>query len=231
MYEYAPITALGIQTLKSHYYHHKPGPYGLILRTTLRTLQFIFAITTAAIYSIDLTHATSLHARAPSQWIYAETVAALSSITCILHCTVRVTRVWWCVWDGVLVVLWGAQVGVFGGIYFPTRMIREGGVTSDVGRMRAGVWAGVINMVLWVLTVVLGVGWCVRTRRVVRLVGKERRSRFSWTRIWGREKGRGDEEEGCGVLERGLVEVDDGKGIFQKGEDDASGDIKGKDLF
>ncbi|EYE89996.1 uncharacterized protein EURHEDRAFT_431408, partial [Aspergillus ruber CBS 135680] len=147
-------------------YWHNSGPCGLIIRTALRTLQFTFAIITAALYGIDLTHSTATSAPAGSEWIYAEVVAALSAITCIVHCFATVTRVGWCTWDFVLFVLWMAQTGVFGNIYVKKDI--EGDyvqATESLGRMRAGVWIGLVCMALWLATFVLGVGWCCRTRK------------------------------------------------------------------
>ncbi|KAG4428438.1 hypothetical protein IFR05_016076 [Cadophora sp. M221] len=150
-------------------YWHKSGIYGILSRATLRTLQFIFAITIMGIYGPDLTHSTSTHTSANSEWIFAEVAACLSALTCITHCFVTVTRVAWCLWDWVLCVLWMAQVGVFGSIYLKGgKGEKYGGATTSEERMRAGVWIGLVNLVLWLLTAVLGVTWCCRARRFTR---------------------------------------------------------------
>ncbi|PVH84849.1 hypothetical protein DL98DRAFT_484721, partial [Cadophora sp. DSE1049] len=128
----------------------------------MRTLQFIFAVTIIGIYSPDLTHSTSIHTAAPSEWIFVDVAACLSALTCITHCFVTVTRVAWCLWDWALCVLWAAQVGVFAGIYLKGDKVKEEeyvSATSDVRRMRAGVWVGVVNLILWFGTGVLGFAW------------------------------------------------------------------------
>ncbi|KAB8271959.1 hypothetical protein BDV30DRAFT_239928 [Aspergillus minisclerotigenes] len=160
-------------------YWHKGGLCGVISRAVLRTLQFVFAIVIAGLYGVDLAHATEVNARAPSQWVYAEFVAAVTALTCIVHCFVTVTHVAWSAWDFVLFVLWLAQVGTFGSIYISNNVLDEyEKATSSIPRMRAAVWISLVSMVLWFATTVLGIAWCCRTRKVTRRtdqveVGKE----------------------------------------------------------
>lgn len=177
-------------------YWHNAGPCGLITRIALRTLQFILAIIIAALYGIDLAHSTKTSTHAGSEWIYAEVVAALSAITCIVHCFATVTRVGWCTWDFVLFVLWMAQTGVFGNIY--VRADVQGDyvhATGSLGRMSAGVWIGLVCMVLWLGTFVLAVGWCCRTRKVIRRTDQETANK-------------GEENTEAGDAERGYKVID-----------------------
>ncbi|KAJ6006147.1 hypothetical protein N7451_004091 [Penicillium sp. IBT 35674x] len=153
-------------------YWHKGGVYGLMSRATLRTLQFIFAIIVAGLYGVDLAYATKTNNTAPTEWVYAEFVSAVSAITCIVHCFVTVIHVAWSAWDGILFVLWLAQVGVFGTIYSPgVKDKYYENATLSVPRMRAAVWIDLINMLLWFATLVLGIAWCCRTRKVTRRTG------------------------------------------------------------
>jgi hypothetical protein len=149
-------------------YWHKSGLCGVISRATLRTLQFVFAVTVAGLYGVDLAHATKTNNHARAEWIYAEFVAALSSLTCIVHCFVTVTRVAWSAWDGVLIILWVAQVGVFGTVYTSGISMEYSNATLSVPRMRAAVWIDLVNMLLWCATTMLGIAWCIRTRKVTR---------------------------------------------------------------
>lgn len=161
--------------LKIDQYWHNPGPCGLITRAALHTLQFTLAIIIAVLYGIDLSHSTKTSTPAGSEWIYAEVVAALSAITCIVHCFATVTWVGWCTWDFVLFVLWMAQTGLFGNIYVKEDVQEEyRDATGSLGRMRAGIWVGLVCMVLWLGTFVLGVGLCCRTRKVVRRTDKNK---------------------------------------------------------
>ncbi|RAQ55800.1 hypothetical protein AFGD_011225 [Aspergillus flavus] len=150
-------------------YWHKGGLCGVISRAALRTLQFVFAIVIAGLYGVDLAHATEVNARAPSQWVYAEFVAAVTALTCIVHCFITVTHVAWSAWDFVLFVLWLALVGTFGAIYISNNVLDEyEQATSSIPRMRAAVWISLVSMVLWFATTVLGIAWCCRTRKVTR---------------------------------------------------------------
>jgi hypothetical protein len=150
-------------------YWHKGGVCGLISRSALRTLQFVFAITVAALYGVDLAHATKTNSTAPTEWVYAEFVSAVSAITCIVHCFITVVHVAWSACDGILFVFWLAQVGVFGTLYssgVKTKYYEN--ATLSIPRMRAAVWIDLINMILWFATFVLGIAWCCRTRKVTR---------------------------------------------------------------
>ncbi|KAJ5766001.1 uncharacterized protein N7511_003617 [Penicillium nucicola] len=155
-------------TRRIDHYWHKRGLCGVISRAALRTLQFVFAVTVAGLYGVDLAQATKTKTHAYPEWIYAEFVAALSVLTCIFHCFFTVTKVAWSAWDGVLLVLWLAQVGVFGSVYISGNKAEYEDATLSVPRMRAAVWIDLVNMVLWLATTVLGIAWCIRTRKVTR---------------------------------------------------------------
>ncbi|KAE8386201.1 hypothetical protein BDV23DRAFT_187498 [Aspergillus alliaceus] len=155
-------------TRKLDQYWHKPGICGLITRSTLRTLQFTFAVIISALYGVDLANATKTNTHASSEWIYAEFVAAVSALTCIIHCFVTVIHVAWSAWDAVLFVLWLAQVGRLGSIYVSDVQGEYEDATMSITRMRVAVWIGLVNMVLWLGTTVLGVAWCVRTKKATR---------------------------------------------------------------
>jgi hypothetical protein len=215
-------TPLEIKPVEQYWY--RGGIHGLNMRAVLRAIQFIFAIIVAGLYGVDLSHATSINAHARSEWIYAEFVAAVSCMTCLLHCFATVTGVGWCAWDGVLVILWLAQVGVFGTIFYPETSSGYGAATLSVARMRAAVWMCLINMVLWFLTTVLGVGWCIRTRRCVRRTdGESRRFR----RALGCVRNT-DEDSSCEPIQEGLI-ADENAFILEKHplDNKSKGDTEG----
>lgn len=149
-------------------YWHKTGICGIFTRAALRTLQFVLAVTVAALYGVDLAHATKTNTHARSEWVYAEFVAAVAAITCTVHCFVTVVHVAWSTWDGVLFVLWLAQVGVFGSMYVSDQPAGYEEFATSITRMRVAVWINLINMLLWLMTFVLGIAWCIRTRKVTR---------------------------------------------------------------
>ncbi|KAF7587317.1 hypothetical protein BBP40_007402 [Aspergillus hancockii] len=149
-------------------YWHKSGTCGLMTRAALRTFQFVFAVVVAGLYGADLANATKSNSHARAEWVYAEFVAAVSALTCIVHCFVTVIHVAWSAWDAVLFILWLAQVGVFGSAYVSNVQTEDEKVTRSIPRMRAAVWIDLINMLLWFATFVLGIAWCIRTRKVTR---------------------------------------------------------------
>ncbi|CRG84930.1 hypothetical protein PISL3812_02099 [Talaromyces islandicus] len=146
-------------------YRRNSGRRGLIAHTALRTLQFVFAVTVAGLYGVDLANFTKTETHASAQWVYAEFVAAVSTITCIVHCFVTVVYAAWCPLDGVLFVLWLAQVGVFGTIYGTNVDDQYKQSTLSIPRMRAAVWVDLVNMLLWLATTILGITWCIRARK------------------------------------------------------------------
>jgi hypothetical protein len=155
-------------------YWTKGGLTGIFVRAGLRTLQFVLAVIVAGLYGADLGYSTAHHAHGATNWIYAEVVAGLSAITCIIHCLVTIRRVLWCLWDWVLMVLWAAQTGVFGVIYFNHRKnLDNGEVTTSPMRMKIGAWINLINMLLWFATAILGLVWCCSTRRITRRMSIE----------------------------------------------------------
>ncbi|PTU18176.1 hypothetical protein P175DRAFT_0504078 [Aspergillus ochraceoroseus IBT 24754] len=134
-----------------------------------RALQFLFAVVVAALYGIDLAHATKTQAHAEAPWIYAEFLACVSGLTCTIHilatAIVSAPKPAWDLFDAVVFILWLAQVGVFGTIYCaPLTAIppEYETATLSISRMRAGVWISLVNMLLWLLTTVLGVAGCIR---------------------------------------------------------------------
>ena len=78
------------------------GLPGALARLTLRFFQFLFAIVVIALYGIDLHHGAQAHAPTDGKWAFAEVVAVLSAVTCLVY-GVPVVKSWWGFgWDWVL---------------------------------------------------------------------------------------------------------------------------------
>lgn len=131
----------------------------------LRALQLIFASVVAGLYGIDLAHFTNINAHADAEWVYAEFVATVSAITCLIFSLKASIHVVWSVLDATIFVLWLAQVGVFGSIFYPTVRSGYAESTLSVSRMRAAVWIDLANLVLWLLTAVLRIAWFIQARK------------------------------------------------------------------
>ena len=128
---------------------------------------------------MDLHNAISSHAQAPTPWVYAEVVACLSILTCAVHTFSMVKHAAWGIWDFVLFILWVALFGVFGSIYIGGRNTNFENATSALSRMKAAVWIDLVNMILWLASIVQGIAWfCVKgrkTRRTDERLGDEER--------------------------------------------------------
>jgi hypothetical protein len=104
-------------TTSSNLYRHLSAVYRfLTVSHVLRALQLIFAIIVAGLYGVDLAHFTEIHAHADAEWIYAEFVATVSVLTCLIFSFMSSIHVAWSILDAAIFVLWLAQVGVFGSI-------------------------------------------------------------------------------------------------------------------
>lgn len=56
-----------------------------ILRLVARIFQFVLAITVAALYGTRVDAERKAHHSIPPQWLFAEVVAGLSALTCIIY--------------------------------------------------------------------------------------------------------------------------------------------------
>lgn len=166
----------------------------------LRALQLIFAVVVAGLYGVDLAHFTKIHAHADAEWIYAEFIAAVSAISSLIFSFMTSIHVAWSVLDATIFVLWLAQVGVFGSIFYPKVRPEYVGSTLSVARMRAAVWIDLINMLLWLLTAVLRIAWCINAQKHSR---RDKKSREDYTPFLGLLRRRtgshrySDQEYGC----------------------------------
>ncbi|PWY93046.1 hypothetical protein BO94DRAFT_428907, partial [Aspergillus sclerotioniger CBS 115572] len=116
----------------------------------LRTAQLLLSTITAILYGIDLAHASNSNTHAEASWIYAEFVAVVSALTCIVHLFLPGGHPAWATFDGAILVLWVALVGAFGSLYLPVRAgVEDVDFTSSVTRMKVAVWVDIIGMVLW----------------------------------------------------------------------------------
>ncbi|KAF2223957.1 hypothetical protein BDZ85DRAFT_260105 [Elsinoe ampelina] len=129
------------------------GVLGGLIRFVLRSLQFIFAITVAGLYGVDLDAARKAGVGADGKWVFAEVVAGLAAVTCIIYAIPFVKSFWFFGWDFALFILWTALFGTFGRIYIPANPSPEQGGQK---RMKNAVWIDLINMLLWFVTACYG---------------------------------------------------------------------------
>ncbi|KAK6441215.1 hypothetical protein LTR95_002544 [Oleoguttula sp. CCFEE 5521] len=125
------------------------GVFGALIRLILRFFQFIFAITVAGLYGVDLHAAKQAGAYTDGKWVFAEVLAGLSAVTVLVYGIPFFKSYWAFGWDWVLFILWTALFGIFGKIYIPAHPTpKQGGII----RMKHAVWIDLINMLLWLVT-------------------------------------------------------------------------------
>ncbi|KAF2485107.1 hypothetical protein BDY17DRAFT_321975 [Neohortaea acidophila] len=135
------------------------GITGALLRLVLRLFQFVLALTVAGLYGIDLHHAhewdqqhpPSQQVGADPKWVYAEVVAGLSAVACIVYGLPFFKSYWAFAWDWVLFILWTALFGVFGRIYITAHPTPK---QAGIIRMKHAVWVDLASMILWFITAI-----------------------------------------------------------------------------
>lgn len=76
-----------------------PHGFGSLVRLILRFFQFIFALTVAGLYGVDLHAAHQAHVYTDGRWVFAEVCAGLSAASVFVYLThLR----WLVVWDAFL---------------------------------------------------------------------------------------------------------------------------------
>ncbi|KAK5109851.1 hypothetical protein LTR62_006458 [Meristemomyces frigidus] len=130
---------------------HSGGLIGALIRLTLRFFQFILAITVAGLYGVDLHHASQQHKYTDGKWVFAEVVAGLAAVTCLVYAVPFFKSYWAFGWDWCLFALWTALFGLFGKIYIPAHPTPK---QAGQHRMKNAVWVDLVNMLLWLVTAV-----------------------------------------------------------------------------
>jgi H+/Cl- antiporter ClcA len=124
-----------------------------ILNLVLRFLQFVFAIAVIGLYAQDLNKAHKEAKYTDSKWAYAVAVASLSAFTALVYMIPKLKFWYACGWDTILFVLWAAVFGIFGKLYIHANAQGDGGIK----RMKSAVWVDLVNLLLWLVTAVMGV--------------------------------------------------------------------------
>ncbi|EAW12741.1 MARVEL domain-containing protein [Aspergillus clavatus NRRL 1] len=138
------------------------NPLKPLLETLLRFIQFAFGLAVIGLYAQDL------HGRHPPAWVYAVVTGFLACATALIYLVLpfvmkgRVPLAQRAglhlplfVWEAVMCVLWLTLFGIFGKMYIGVYTEGDG-----VKRMRHAVWVDLVNLGLWVGTMVwAGMRW------------------------------------------------------------------------
>ncbi|KAI1146551.1 hypothetical protein F4825DRAFT_456361 [Nemania diffusa] len=131
------------------------GGHGLIIRTAFRTSQFLFAIIAAGLYGADLSFFSRAQQDAPSTWIFAEVLVVFTVLVAAAHCFLTIRHLMWSLLDAVLVIMWLAVAALAGQAAFGGRNTElASGITVQDTHIMAAFWVDLINMLLWLATLV-----------------------------------------------------------------------------
>ncbi|MCJ1372114.1 hypothetical protein MMC20_003335 [Loxospora ochrophaea] len=128
------------------------GLITVIVNLTLRFFQLVLALTVAGLYGVDLNNARKHGVYADSKWVYAEVVAGFASLTALIYMVPFVKSYVAFGWDLILFIMWIALFGIFGKMYIHAKPQEDAGIQ----RMKNAVWVDLVNMLLWLVTAVMG---------------------------------------------------------------------------
>lgn len=123
-----------------------------ILRIVLRLFQFVMGITVIAMYAVDLDRARKAGAYTDTKWVWAVVCGSLGSFVSLVFMMPFAKAWFFFVVDFVVFVCFLAAFGIFGKMYIGEDA--EG--NKGVQRMKNGVWVLLTNVVLWLITAVVG---------------------------------------------------------------------------
>ena len=83
-------------------YSSSGGVLGALIRVVIRFFQFVLALTVAGLYGVDLHAAHKAHVGADGKWVFAEIMAGLSAVTCIIYGIPFLKSYWFWAWDLIL---------------------------------------------------------------------------------------------------------------------------------
>jgi len=144
----------------------------LSIYTAILVLRIIFSFTTSVLHIPSLVAATKQHLTVSSDSGYAQVVVALSLLDSFgqLYSTVKQGNLriqWlWCVTDVIMLVLWIALFGRFASILLTGDVTAYMSLGVQYGKrtMNAAMWIDLVNVLLHVLSLMLGVMVCCFTR-------------------------------------------------------------------
>ncbi|ETS85124.1 hypothetical protein PFICI_03149 [Pestalotiopsis fici W106-1] len=147
-------------------YWNLNGGHGLIVRTAFRTGQFVFAIVAAGLYGADLAYFSRTNTKADGTWIFAEVLVVFSVVLCAAHCIFTIKHLMWSLLDSFLALMWMVVAILAGQAAFGDGLVS--GVSAKNTHAMALLWIDLINMVLWLATLVEASLLCCTARTVRR---------------------------------------------------------------
>lgn len=139
-------------------------------RILLRFFQFVLGITVIGLYAGDVARARQAGAYVDSKWVWAVVCGALGAGAALVL-MLPLVKAWFFFYvDAFLFLCYLVAFGIFGRIFIPVDVnVNEGKGKDNTGirRMKHAVWVLLTNMLLWLVTAILGavVFWKSRKAR------------------------------------------------------------------
>lgn len=133
------------------------------LRIFLRFFQFVMGLTVIGLYTVDLENARRANKYVDSKWVWAVVCGTLGSLISLIF-MLPLVKAWFFFYvDAFLFLCYVIAFGIFGKLFIPEDAEGNEGIT----RMKNAVWVLLTNMLLWLVTAVLGaiVFWKSRKAR------------------------------------------------------------------
>jgi hypothetical protein len=131
-----------------------------ILRLLLRLFQFVMGLTVIGLYAVDLDNARKQHKYLDSKWIWATVSGTLGAVTSLIF--MLPLKAWFFFWvDAFIFLCYLIAFGIFGNMFISEDPEGNKGII----RMKHAVWVLLTNMLLWLLTAVIGAVLFWRARK------------------------------------------------------------------
>lgn len=133
------------------------------LRILLRLFQFVMGLTVIGLYAVDLDNARKAGKYVDSKWVWAVVCGTLGAITSLAF-MLPLIKAWFFFYvDAFVFLCYLIAFGIFGKMFIPEDA--EG--NKGIMRMKNAVWVLLTNMLLWLITAVIGavVFWKSRKAR------------------------------------------------------------------
>ena len=131
-----------------------------ILRILLRFFQFVMGLVVIGMYAVDLDTARKQHKYLDSKWIWAVVCGVLGAVTSLIF--MFPFKVWFFfAVDAFVFLCYLIAFGIFGNMFISEDAEGNKGII----RMKNGVWVLLTNMLLWLVTAVVGAVLFWRARK------------------------------------------------------------------
>jgi hypothetical protein len=131
-----------------------------ILQLLLRLFQFVMGLTVIGLYAVDLDHARKQHIYLDSKWIWALVCGVLGAVTSLIF--MLPLKAWFFFWvDAFIFFCYLIAFGIFGNMFISEDPEGNKGII----RMKNAVWVLLTNMLLWLVTAVIGAVLFWRARK------------------------------------------------------------------